>query len=76
MPWYVAVRHGDFKLIRYLQPGNPEELYNLQSDPQELTNLASLPEFAKQRAKLEQALSAELKRTEAGFLAAIPEPQR
>ena len=44
VPWYTAVVHGGWKYIRYLQPGVPEELYDLAADPEELKNLAAKPE--------------------------------
>ena len=49
MPWYTAVVHDGWKYIRYLQPGVPEELYDLATDPEELKNLIG---DAKHAAKL------------------------
>lgn len=74
VPWYVAVRAGHYKYIRYLQPGNIDELYDLKSDPEELTNLAGKPEHAKRIADLRNKLTAELKRTGADFIDLIPPP--
>ena len=67
VPWYVAVREDRWKLIRYLEPGVGEELYDLQSDPEELTNVASRPESQEVLVRLRASLAAELKRTDAGF---------
>jgi hypothetical protein len=55
--------HGGWKHIRYLQPGLPEELYDLGSDPEQLKTLASEPRQAERLEKLRQALAAELKRS-------------
>ena len=41
-----------WKYIRYLQPGVPEELYDLTADPEELTNLASAMKHAEKLAAL------------------------
>jgi arylsulfatase A-like enzyme len=69
VPWYVALRQGKYKYIRYLTPGEIDELYDLAADPEELTNLAQQPERAKQLAELRAALVAELRRTEASAVA-------
>jgi arylsulfatase A-like enzyme len=65
VPWYAAVVQGGWKYVRYLQPGVPEELYDLGSDPEELKNLAADPAQAAKLAALRRALAAELKRTAA-----------
>jgi arylsulfatase A-like enzyme len=72
VPWYVAVRKGHYKYVRYLTPGEIEELYDLASDPDELTNLADKPGEAKNIAELRAELLAELRRTEAPFLDLLP----
>ena len=72
VPWYVVLRQGKYKYIRYLKAGEIEELYDLGADPEELTNLAGRPEMAKHLADLRQALVAELRRTEASFADALP----
>jgi arylsulfatase A-like enzyme len=72
VPWYVALRQGNYKYIRYLTPGEIEELYDLTADPEELTNLAQQPEQAKLVAELRTATIAELRRTEAGFVDSLP----
>lgn len=33
VPWYAFLNDGQYKYIRYLHPGIPEELYDLHSDP-------------------------------------------
>jgi arylsulfatase A-like enzyme len=68
VPWYTAAVHGGWKYVRYLQPGVPEELYDLRSDPEELTNLIGQPKHAAKLTHLREALAAELRRTKA------PEP--
>jgi arylsulfatase A-like enzyme len=65
VPWYTAVVQDGWKYIRYLQPGVPEEMYNLGSDPEERKNLAGEARHAKRLGTLRTALIAELKRTSA-----------
>jgi arylsulfatase A-like enzyme len=65
VPWYTATVLGGWKYIRYLQPGVPEELYDLNTDPEEMKNLAGDPKHAQQLGKLREAMAAELKRTKA-----------
>jgi arylsulfatase A-like enzyme len=72
VPWYVVIRQGHHKYIRYLTPGEIEELYDLAADPEELTNLAGRPEQARKLAELRGELAAELRRTEAPFADALP----
>jgi arylsulfatase A-like enzyme len=67
VPWYTAVVHRGWKLIRYLKPGVGEELYDLQNDPEELHNLANKPESGGRLGQLRVTLDSELKRTKAGF---------
>ncbi len=50
VPFFAGVCQGDFKYVRYLAGGEPEELYDLRQDPHEITNLAADPAHA---AKLE-----------------------
>ena len=72
VPWYVGVRVGPYKYIRYLKSGVRDELYDLDADPEELDNLADKPAQAERRKAMRAALAAELKRTGAGFADAIP----
>jgi arylsulfatase A-like enzyme len=65
VPWYTAVVHDGWKYVRYLQPGVPEELYDLTTDPDELKNLTTDAKHAKRFAALRAALASELKRTAA-----------
>ena len=65
VPWYSAVVHDGWKYVHYLQPGVPEELYDLGSDPDELRNLVGEPKHAEHLRRLRAALAAELKRTAA-----------
>jgi arylsulfatase A-like enzyme len=72
VPWYTVVRDNQWKYIRYLEPGQIEELYNLAQDPEELTNVATKPGNDKVLAALRATLTAELKRTESGFADQLP----
>jgi arylsulfatase A-like enzyme len=65
VPWYTAVVHDGWKYVRYLQPGVPEELYDLGSDPDELRNRIDEPRHAERLDRLREMLAAELKRTAA-----------
>jgi arylsulfatase A-like enzyme len=68
VPWFVAVRHGRYKYIRYLTPGVGEELYDLQKDPEELTNVVKHPDHQVALPPLRKTLTDELKRSDAGFV--------
>jgi arylsulfatase A-like enzyme len=72
VPWYVAVRDGSWKYIRYLAEGETEELYELGSDPEELANLAEDPGRRGELERLRGVLAAELRRTGAGFADRLP----
>ena len=72
VPWYVAVRFGNHKYIRYLWAGEIEELYDLAADPEELTNLAGRQEHAKKLAEMRKKLQEELRRTDAQFADSLP----
>lgn len=67
VPWYVVVREDRWKLIRYLEAGVGEELYDLKNDPEELTNVIARAENKEVLERLRGLLKAELKRTDAGF---------
>ncbi len=74
VPWYIALRDGPTKYVRYLAPSitPPEELYDLAADPDELTNLASRPDQRATLDRLRQSAIAELRRAQAGFLDHLP----
>ncbi|WP_010587053.1 sulfatase-like hydrolase/transferase [Schlesneria paludicola] len=72
VPWYVMLRDGRFKYVRYLVPGETEELYDLDSDPDELTNLAHHPEQRHRLAELRTKTINELRRTDAKFVDSMP----
>jgi len=72
VPWYVLLREGRYKYVRYLIPGETEELYDLETDPDELHNLAGVAQLKKQIEKLRAAAVAELRRTGARFADALP----
>ena len=74
VPWWVMLRDGRFKYVRYLIPGEVEELYDLQADPEELKNLAVDPAHAERLERLRAKAVEELRRTEAGFVGALPAP--
>ena len=71
---HTAVVHDGWKYVRYLQPGVPEELYDLGSDPEELKNLIGAARHAGRLAGLREALTAELKRTAAPTAMFPPAP--
>jgi arylsulfatase A-like enzyme len=60
VPWYTAIVRSEWKYIHYLQPGVPDELYNLDSDPDEMKNLIDDPKHAKRLAELRNTLANEL----------------
>ncbi|NLF71238.1 MAG: sulfatase-like hydrolase/transferase [Candidatus Anammoximicrobium sp.] len=68
VPYYVALRHGRYKYVRYLGAKEPDELYDIQTDPEELTNLAARPEHRAVRDRLHQLLRQELDRCDADFV--------
>jgi arylsulfatase A-like enzyme len=68
VPWYTATVQDGWKYIHYLQPGVPEELYDLNTDPEELKNLVSDAKHAKRLSALREAMTAELKRTNAAVV--------
>jgi arylsulfatase A-like enzyme len=72
VPWYVAVRDGKYKYIRYLIANEIEEVYDLKSDPEELTNLAGKPEHGELVARLRKTMTEELRRTDASFIDHMP----
>ncbi len=74
VPWYFVAREARWKYIRYLTPGVPEELYDLERDPEELVNLAALPAHRSELTRLRRLAVAEMKRTEAGYVERLPEP--
>ncbi|MBE7537780.1 MAG: sulfatase-like hydrolase/transferase [Opitutaceae bacterium] len=72
IPWYVLLRDGRYKYVRYLIADEMEEIYDLETDPEELTNLAVLPEHQALLLKLRNRAIAELRRTEAKFVDHLP----
>jgi len=65
VPWYTAVVYEGWKYIHYLQPGVPEELYDLNNDPEELKNVIDDAKNAERLTRLRTAMTEELKRTQA-----------
>lgn len=72
VPWWVLLRDGKYKYIRTLVAGEPEEIYDLDADPEELQNLAADPKNRQLLESLRARCIAELRRTEAGFVDAMP----
>ncbi len=75
VPWYVLLRDGQYKYIRYLLEGETEELYDLQADPEELRNLAHAPQHQSRMDELRKKAIAELRRTDAFFVDKMPQPK-
>jgi arylsulfatase A-like enzyme len=71
VPYFVAVRHGPYKYVRYLGAEEPAELYDLKSDPEELTNLAGSETHRETKERLHKMLRDELTRADADFLGAF-----
>jgi hypothetical protein len=72
VPWWVLLRDGRHKYVRTLVPGEIEEVYDLAADPEELDNLASRSEHRPLLERLRVTALAQLRRTKAPFLAALP----
>ncbi|REK17441.1 MAG: DUF4976 domain-containing protein [Planctomycetota bacterium] len=70
LPWYVLLRRGSYKYVRYLVDGEGDELYDLAADPDELSNLASDPAHQQTVADMREAMNNELQRTGPEFLQA------
>jgi len=69
---WVGIRYGKYKYIRTLVAGEMEEIYDLEADPEELKNLALRSENRALLADLRAKCVAELKRTGAPFVDALP----
>ncbi|MDH4408829.1 MAG: hypothetical protein QE273_04360, partial [Verrucomicrobiales bacterium] len=72
VPWYLMLVEGRYKYIRILDPGEPEELYDLIDDPDELTNLAGKAENRERLEKMREATIGELGRTGAKMADSLP----
>jgi len=66
------LRDGRYKYIRTFVKDEVEELYDLSDDPDELTNLASAPNQRQRVLRLRGEAIAQLRRTEAPFVDALP----
>lgn len=69
-----AVRHGDWKLIRYPQVG-VTQLFNLKDDPNELTNLADDPKHADRVMQMMERLRERQERFQDRQPLTVPEPK-
>ena len=65
IPTMTAVRTDRYKLIRYPEINDLDELYDLKTDPHELDNLAASPEYAQLHRTMQQLLKK--KQKEAGW---------
>lgn len=72
IPWYVLIADEQYKYVRTLEAGEPEELYDLLDDPEELVNLAGQSQHAATVARLRDATLAELRRTGAKMVDSLP----
>ncbi|MBV7334100.1 sulfatase-like hydrolase/transferase [Chloroflexi bacterium TSY] len=72
IPWWISLRTGKYKYIRWLVPGEIEEMYDLEQDPEELENLALEPECHALLAQCRQEAIGELRRTDAGMVDNLP----
>ncbi|MEM9645360.1 MAG: sulfatase-like hydrolase/transferase [Planctomycetota bacterium] len=72
VPWYLMLTQHNYKYIRTLVEGEPEELYDLKADPDELDNLALNPDFADKLSLYRRKTLDELRRTGAGMLENLP----
>lgn len=68
IPWWISYRKHNYKFIKYLLPGEIEELYDIDADPEELINLAFYPEYQVQLKQLKSEMLAELRRTHSPFV--------
>lgn len=72
IPRIVAVRTKDFKLIRYPDIKNIDEMYHLKNDPYEMNNIAQQPGYAPKKVELTKELGRLMKET--GYLVNVPDP--
>jgi arylsulfatase A-like enzyme len=72
IPWWISLRTGNYKYIRWLVPGEIEELYDLENDPEELFNLSLEAGQHGLLAQCRQEMIAELRRTDAGMVDNLP----
>jgi len=73
IPHMLGVRTEGWKLIRYPDIDDIDEMYDLRNDPHEMTNLALQPEHAEKRRELSVELDRMMKETGYGSKP-IPEP--
>lgn len=63
VPRMLGVRTGEWKLIRYPDIDDIDEMYDLKQDPYEMTNLALLPKYAVKHKQLSEELDRLMKET-------------
>jgi len=73
IPRMLGVRTEDWKLIRYPDIDDMDEMYDLRNDPHEMTNLALDPKYADRHRQLGAELDRLIKETGYGARP-IPEP--
>jgi len=71
VPYYVAIRHGRHKFVRYLGADEPDELYDLEADPEELKNLSADASHHELQARMHRLLLDELRRSGAEFISLV-----
>jgi len=72
VPWYVMLAEGRYKYIRNLVEGEVEELYEVRKDSDEMKNLAVDQDHQEVLKEYRAKAVAELKRTKAPFVDAMP----
>ncbi len=68
VPYYVALRHGRYKYVRYLGAKELDELYDIEADPEELTNLFGDEKHRAVRDRLHRLLLEEVRRCDVDFI--------
>ncbi len=56
IPWWVSLCTEKYKYIRWLVPGEIEEMYDLEADPDEQKNLVNDPEHTALHRELKDRL--------------------
>lgn len=75
VPRMLGVRTDGWKLIRYPDIDDIDEMYDLKKDPYEMANLALLPEYAEKHKQLGAELDRLMKETGYGSRPIPPQPR-